>query len=339
VTEISRKAADAGLKPGDCVNMVGSKTVGIVEEVEDSLKRIAGTVELQITRSKKLPAGWTSVEENGRTVLKLRTFKPSEQTVSRAQCELKLSKVAPGTRGVELANNPKGQTIVHTVSKDSPFAKHMRAGDKLTMVNGQDFSTNPLGAGRAMTSASVTLKVYGTFVPPSAECAATDCPCCTVIFGHRMAPPTVDLEAKAAQAAEAEAKAKAKTQAEVEAKMAAVSASAEAIDTAEVIVIEAKAESEADGRGALVGDEAQAPVDVADPDPESKVGTDAVKAKVEAAKAKVEAAKAKMEEAEKTEEAEAKAEAETEAVAKAETDAQAEAEPAAAPPQDDAIAA
>lgn len=202
VTEVKQKAADAGLKPGDCVSHVGSREVSTVREVEDALKCIAGSVVLQISRSKKLPSGWTAAEENGRAVLKLRIFDPAQTAITRPLCELTVSDVTPGSRGIELSTNSKGQTVIHSIKKDSVFAKHMRIGDSLVSVNGVDLSTNPLGAGRALTSASGMLMVCGTFLPSTAECAASSgCPCCTTLFGHRMARPVINLEAKVAQEA------------------------------------------------------------------------------------------------------------------------------------------
>ena len=192
ITEASEKALSAGLLPGDCVNFVGSRQVTSVEDCEDSLTRIAGSVEVQVSRSKKLPDGWTAVEENGRKVLKLRTFQPtSERKKPQPQCELRLSGVTPGSRGVELTTSGKGQVVIHAVKKDSLFYKHIKVGDKLFQINGQDFASNPVGASRAMTGASGDLRIGGTFIAPTPECAATGCECCTNIFGKRCAPPTI----------------------------------------------------------------------------------------------------------------------------------------------------
>lgn len=196
ITETSAKTQAAGLKPGDCVTLVGSKAVHSVEDCEDSLKRIAGSVELLISRAKKLPHGWVAQEENGRTVLKLRTFQPTASAPQSARSqptttELKVVDLSPGTRGMTLKATAKGHTAVSTIAADSVFAKHVRPGDKIVTVNGQDVSTNPLGAGRAMREASGTLIVCGSFIAPTPECAATDCPCCTVIFGHRCERPVV----------------------------------------------------------------------------------------------------------------------------------------------------
>jgi len=177
VTEASAKALAAGIRVGDCVNLVGSRRVTTVEDCEASLKCIAGEVELQLTRSKKLPTGWSAVEDNGRMVLKVRTFQPTEAPTSRPVHQLSVDAV-PGSKGLELTTNSKGFVVVHSVKKDSMFSKHVRPGDKLTKVNDQDFACNAIGASRALTGTSGPLRIVGTFLPPSEKCAATGCQCC-----------------------------------------------------------------------------------------------------------------------------------------------------------------
>lgn len=189
VTEVSDKAAAAGFKPGDCVVMVGSKSCTTVEEVEKSLKRIAGSVEVQVSRSKKLPAGWmAAVDDDGKEVLQRRAVQTTE--LSRAQCELCIETVMGASSGMQLTTNSKGHVVVHSIQPGSVFSKHIKVGDKLSAVNGDDFSSNPLGAGRALTGRTGTLRVKGTFVPPSEKCALTGCECCAHLMPTTLpAPP------------------------------------------------------------------------------------------------------------------------------------------------------
>ena len=190
ITEVASKGAAAGLKPGDCVICVGSRAVSSVQDCEESLKCIAGCVFLQVWRSKKLPAGWAITEDGDRAVLTLREFSPA--VVSAPQVELTVEHVHAGApRGVLLCVNSKGQVVIHTVTRQSAYYKHVRVGDKLSQINGIDVGTNPMGAGYALTAASGRLTIYGTFVPPTPECAATECPCCTAVFGHRCPPPKI----------------------------------------------------------------------------------------------------------------------------------------------------
>ena len=193
VTETTAEIFAAGLKCGDILETVGSSGVGHPEDVERCLKAIAGTVEVQVQRSKKLPTGWTVVEENGNKVLQ-QALKPA-LTPSRPQVMLSI-KTTPGGNGMALATNGKGCVVIHSVKKDSPFYKHIKPGDKLTSVNGNDISTNPVGASRAMTGASGQLKIFGTFIAPSEKCAATGCLCCA-----HLAKPQEAICAPAAPAA------------------------------------------------------------------------------------------------------------------------------------------
>ena len=187
ITEVSQKAAAAGLKPGDCVQQVGSTACTTVDQVEASLKRIAGEVEVQISRSKQLPVGWKAgVDENGLAVLKRDKARPE---TSRPQCELAIETVMGASTGMQLTNNSKGQVIIHSIQRDSVFAKHVKVGDKLTSVNGLDFVNNALGAGRSLTSTNGTLRVRGTFVAPSVKCALSGCECCKHLTPPEPPPP------------------------------------------------------------------------------------------------------------------------------------------------------
>merc|ERR550514_2701032 len=100
---------------------------------------------MQVTRTKKFPTGWVATDmEDGRKVLECKIWRKGNPT-SRPQLEISIS-TAPGSKGLELATNAKGAVVIHAVKKDSPFAKHVKPGDKLTKVNGIDFAYNPIGA-------------------------------------------------------------------------------------------------------------------------------------------------------------------------------------------------
>jgi len=178
ITEVAlgSLAGEAGLKPGDVVHHVGSRVCETVPEVQASLKAIAGVVALTVTRPKILPAGWVCETRQGRAMLSRKTL--AVKASSRPTCELKIKTVCGASTGMALSTTSKGHVIVKAVNTDSPFAKHVRAGDKLMSVNGTDFAMNPLGATRALTSTSGTLRVVGTFVPPSTACATKGCECC-----------------------------------------------------------------------------------------------------------------------------------------------------------------
>jgi hypothetical protein len=68
VTFVDGLAAAAGIRQGDVIYMVGSSIVESVDGMHAALKPIAGEVVLQVSRAKRLPAGWSAVTEGNRTV-------------------------------------------------------------------------------------------------------------------------------------------------------------------------------------------------------------------------------------------------------------------------------